>query len=61
MEESIKKEEKEENAQELIKKAKEVLDRVDLHWDPKSTAIAGLGYALLAIATVIQESKKNTE
>jgi hypothetical protein len=48
--------------EDAIKKAEEVLDKVNLHWDPESTAIAGLGYALLALAKVIEESlEKKTE
>jgi hypothetical protein len=43
----------------LLKKAREVLDSVNLNWSNQSTALAGLGYALLALAAAIKENHGN--
>ena len=39
---------------EAIKKAEAVLGKVNLNWSSESTATAGIGYAILALAKVLK-------
>lgn len=41
-------------AKEAIKKAEETIGKVDLNWSNESTATVGVGYAILALAKVLQ-------
>jgi hypothetical protein len=41
-------------ADKAIKKAEETLNKVNLSWSAESTATAGVGYAVLALAKVLQ-------
>jgi len=47
----------EKEVQESIKKAEEVLGEVRLGWNYESTALAGIGYAILALAKAVAEKK----
>ena len=44
------------NFENCIIKAEEVLGKVDLNWANNSTAMAGVGYAILALALALKDS-----
>ncbi|MEK7549133.1 MAG: hypothetical protein AAB496_01415 [Patescibacteria group bacterium] len=42
--------------EELVEKALKALERVDPQWGDQSAAIVGIGYAILALASIAKEA-----